>query len=948
MLLLLFLIGGGYAPAQDDSGKEDLDLRPVTRAFAIRNARIVQAPGRIIERGTVLMRDGLIVAVGENIQIPFDARIIEGDSLIVYAGFIDGLSHAAVPKPKEEKDLPKIPKPAEPPNDRAGIQPERDVRTLIVANDPSIDSLRMAGFTVAHVVPHGQMLPGSGAIVSLGGKTPGEMVIRGDASLYASFKAADNIYPATTMAIMAKWRQLYREAERRKAAGSIYSENPGGLERPKFDPVLNAFNQVIDGKKPVFFQADGALEVERAVALKNDLGFPLVIAGLKDANNVAGLLKSKSSLPLFLSLDLPKEKKGSGDAAKDTTRKGVDSLKVAETDTTKGTTPKPPASFFLNDRRILSHKDVMDEQLWLTERQRQSRTMFYATAGNLRKQGVRFGFSSVGAKLGEIRENLRLIVEHGLSKDDALGALTVDAARALGLEKVLGSVEKGKIANLVITHGDYFDERSQVRYVFVDGAMFEYPAAKLAEKKDSAKSDSARLAGARTGGDTLEHNPALARRRDAAARGNLLIKNGTILTITNGTLEKSDLLVRNGKIEKIGQGLSAPSGFDTIDATGMFVMPGIIDAHSHIAISDVNEWTSPITAEVWVGDVLDPYDIAIYRALAGGVTTSHVMHGSANVIGGQCETIKHRYGTSDPEGLRMENAPRTIKFALGENPTRVHGRGFGVHPSTRMGVEDVFRQAFTDAKRYMEEKERYERDRKKDDRATPPEYSLRLETLASIMKGDILVHCHSYRADEILMLMKVFRDFDIKRLTFQHVNEGFKVAPELAQFGAMASVFSDWWAYKFEVYYSTAYNAAILTRNGVVTSINSDSPELNRHLYHEAAKTLKYGGLTQEEALKLITINPAQQLGIESRVGSIEVGKEADLAIFNAHPLSVYAICQKTVVDGVVRFDAVKDPDDMRMFVDPKRAVDAATIYKGHDDNCMHGTEDLLQFISGH
>ncbi|MEP7218219.1 MAG: amidohydrolase [Bacteroidota bacterium] len=431
-------------------------------------------------------------------------------------------------------------------------------------------------------------------------------------------------------------------------------------------------------------------------------------------------------------------------------------------------------------------------------------------------------------------------------------------------------------------------------------------------------------------------------RRDAGKRGTLLIRNGTVLTVTKGTFERTDVLVRNGKIERIGEGLSAPAGTDTIDATGMFVMPGIIDAHSHIAIDDVNEYTNPVTPEVWVGDVVDPYDIAIYHALAGGVTTSHVMHGSANVIGGECETIKHRYGTVDPEGLVMEGAPRTIKFALGENPTRVHGRGFGVHPSTRMGVEDVFRQSFTQAKRYMEAQGRYEKEGKKDPHATPPRYDLRMETLAAILRGEIIVHCHSYRADEIVMLMNVFRDFGIKRLVFQHVNEGFKVAPELAQFGAMASVFADWWAYKLEVYYSTAYNASILTRNGVTTSINSDSPELDRHLYHEAAKTRKYGGLTEDEALALITINPAKELGIDDRVGSLEVGKEADIAIFSAHPLSIYAIPQKTIVDGVVRFDRANDPDDMRLNIDTKTSVETATIYHTEADRCMHGTEKLF------
>jgi imidazolonepropionase-like amidohydrolase len=375
-----------------------------------------------------------------------------------------------------------------------------------------------------------------------------------------------------------------------------------------------------------------------------------------------------------------------------------------------------------------------------------------------------------------------------------------------------------------------------------------------------------------------------------------------------------------------------------IEAKGKFVMPGIIDAHSHIAVSGpVNEWTNPVTAEVAIRDVLDPLDLSIYRALAGGVTISHVMHGSANVIGGQCQTIKHRYGTIDPEGIVMQGAPRTIKFALGENPTRVHGRGFGVQPSSRMGVESVLRNALTEAQRYMGAQKKYDRDRRSDPRAVAPAYSLRMETLAAILRGEILVNCHSYRADEILMVMRVFKEFGISKIVFQHANEGFKVAPELAAFGAGASVFSDWWAYKFEVYYSTAYNAAILTRNGVLTSINSDSPELVRHLYHEAAKTQRYGGLKPEEALALITINPARQLGIDSRVGSLEVGKDADIAIFSAHPLSIYAICEQTIVDGIVRFDRANDPDDMQLTIDPAVSVETATIDAGHEDRCMEG-----------
>ena len=432
-------------------------------------------------------------------------------------------------------------------------------------------------------------------------------------------------------------------------------------------------------------------------------------------------------------------------------------------------------------------------------------------------------------------------------------------------------------------------------------------------------------------------------------RGSVLIKGGTILTITKGTLESADLLIKDGRITQIGKNIPAPQGVKVIDATGMYVMPGIIDAHSHAGLDAINEATSPVTAEVSTGDAINPFQIGLYRALGGGVTTIHAMHGSANAIGGQCETIKLRYGVKDPEGLRMEAAPRTIKFALGENPTRVHGAANNILPRTRMGVEFVIREAFSKAKEYMDAWDRYNKSKtQKGFRGAPPAYDLRLETLADILRGDIIVHCHSYRADEIFMLLKVCEDFGIKKLVFQHVNEGFKVAPELAKFGAMASVFADWWAYKFEVYYSTAYNAAILTKNGVTTSINSDDGELMRHLYHEAAKTQKYGALTDDEALSLITLNAAKQLGIDSRVGSLEIGKEADVAIFKGHPLSTYTVPMITIVDGVVRFDRDKDADDMRIYIDPTLALDVSTAADTDENDvetCLQGAEEAFNYM---
>lgn len=429
----------------------------------------------------------------------------------------------------------------------------------------------------------------------------------------------------------------------------------------------------------------------------------------------------------------------------------------------------------------------------------------------------------------------------------------------------------------------------------------------------------------------------------SAQTGDLLIKNATVITITDGTLENTDVLVRNGKISRIGSNLNTPNGVDELDATGKFLMPGIIDAHSHIAGSSINEGTSQVTAEVSMEDVVDPLDVAIYRALAGGVTSIHLMHGSANVIGGRNETLKLRYGTTNPDDLRFDGAPRTIKFALGENPTR-GGRARGIQPQSRMGVEAMLRNSFSEALIYKKEWEEFRAT--KGDRKTPPEYSLRMETLVDILNGDILVHCHSYRADEIYMLMKVFSDFGIEKLTFQHANEAYKVAPELAEFGASASIFSDWWAYKLEVYNSTAYNAAILTQNGVNTSINSDSGELIRHLFHEAAKSQKYGQLSDNEALAMITMNPAIQLGIDNRVGSIEVGKDADLAIFDNHPLSIYAVPLMTFIDGVKYFDKETDANDQRIYINPESDIEEVKILTADDhDRCMQDA-DFVDFYS--
>jgi len=377
----------------------------------------------------------------------------------------------------------------------------------------------------------------------------------------------------------------------------------------------------------------------------------------------------------------------------------------------------------------------------------------------------------------------------------------------------------------------------------------------------------------------------------------------------------------------VGRDVSIPTGAEVIDAGGGAVIPGIIDAHSHIAIEGgVNEGSLAVTSMVRIKDVLNPDDVNIYQALAGGVTAANLLHGSANPIGGQNAVIKLRWG-SDADGLIFAGAPEGIKFALGENPKRSNFRGFGIpqrYPQTRMGVMDVIRQAFTDAQEYQKEWVAYE----ESGGTYPPRRDLKLEALVEIMEGDRLVHSHSYRADEILQLMRTAEDFGWQVATFQHVLEGYKVADEIAEHGAGASTFSDWWGYKVEAYDAIPYAAALMADRGVLVSINSDSGEEMRHLNQEAAKAIKWGGTDPVAALAMVTLNPAKQLRIDDRVGSIEVGKDADLVLYDGDPLSVLSVVQKTFVDGDLYFDREADRERQAMIDEIKERLEG----KAEDD----------------
>jgi len=388
-----------------------------------------------------------------------------------------------------------------------------------------------------------------------------------------------------------------------------------------------------------------------------------------------------------------------------------------------------------------------------------------------------------------------------------------------------------------------------------------------------------------------------------AIHNDVVIKGGTLLTVTHGRIENGSVYIHNGKIAAIGKTVQAPGNATVIDATGKWVMPGIIDSHSHIALdNDVNEATSPITPHMMMKDAFDYNDKAIYRALAGGVTTSLLLHGSANMIGGQAVVIKHKYGLGRDE-LLFPGAPQSIKFASGENPKRVYGQRQQV-PSTRMGNFTVMRQAFLDARDYMRDWDDYNAKAKKGDKdARPPKRDLKLEALADILRGKLLVQIHCYRADEFLTEMALAKEFGYKVRAFHHALEAYKVADKIAANGVAIATWPDWWGFKYEAVDGIPWNAVISMHKGVRVALKSDSEDVTRRLNQEAGKIMHYGNVSEEDALKMITLNPAWIIGVDDRVGSLDVGKDADITIWNNYPLSSAALADQVLIDGDLYFD---------------------------------------------
>ena len=931
---------------------------------ALTNAKVVRAPGDVLENGTIIIRDGIIEAVGTAITPPQAAQVWDYSGKTIYPGLIDVFSNLGMSEKNGEHK-----------NETGGaahwnekVDAQHRATDAFSVKDSDLNNLHKQGFTAAWIVPQSGNFRGNSAVIALGGSDLSEQIIRQDVAQHISFQRSGGGYPSSLMGIIALIRQTFLDAKWYQQAHSAWDLNMA-QPAPETNDALAALADAIAGQQPVVFEVGDDLEYLRAVAIAKEFNLNIWVKASGMEYRIADAVQ-QYAFPVITPLNFPEK--------------------------LNAETPEDAIDL-----------DLQELQHWYFAPENPA----ILAAHNVSQLFTREGLD----KKQDFHKQLRKAIERGLSEDAALAALTTHAATLLGVDDQIGSIANGKRADLLITNGNLFDDDRTIIDVWVNGKRSQITAPPeldargkydlklnipqhslsvsgtlnitgkpeklsaeletVTEKKikfDNIKLDHRRLflnlsgdslglpgmlllSAARDGNnwkgsglapdgqsfewmatqteppapvekkskkDTVQVEPyqpkagwgAYNRKAMLVQPAVVVFKNATIWTsASQGIVQNADLLIRAGKIVEIGQNISAPKGALVIDATGKHITPGLIDAHSHTGIDrGVNEATQAVTAEVRIGDVVDSYDISWYRELAGGLTAANQLHGSANPMGGQNSVVKLRWGAM-PEAMKIAGAPGGIKFALGENVKQSNWGDDNTtrYPQTRMGVETIMRDRFRAARDYRDAWNRYNALNKKAQlRTVPPRRDLELDALLEIINGERLVHSHSYRQDEILMLCRIAQDFGFKIGTFQHVLEGYKVAETIKEAAIGASAFSDWWAFKFEVYDAIPYNGAIMHRVGVNVSFNSDSNELARRLNTEAAKAIKYGGVAPQEALKFVTLNPAIQLGIADKTGSLEVGKDADIAVWNGDPLSTYTRCEQTWVDGRKMFDR---EDDMQL-----------------------------------
>tara|TARA_S200000501_G_scaffold54907_1_gene44944 strand:- start:1396 stop:4347 length:2952 start_codon:yes stop_codon:yes gene_type:complete len=946
-LLILFFLN--ILTSQIEPTRGIRDNSP--RVWVLTNATVHTEPGDFIKNGNIVIRDGKIDKVGRYIKIPPDAYEIDLKGSHVYAGFIDGWVDV-----KRNKENSTEFRGHWNQNIKANYRAIDDLNFT----ENELNNLRSIGITTIHAVPTDGIIKGQSDVVVIS-KNP--KVISDPISQVIELKPIapkNRKYPNSMLGAVALVRQTFIDADWYNKAISISKKFPEENEPIRQDLSLSEIYNFKVNKLPWLFKTNDEHAAIRALNICNEFNLkPWLLGSGYEYRRLEEITKYNPFI--ILPLKFPSKPQ------------------VAETYTR-----------LQYNNSELKHWDLAPDNIAL-----------------IQEKGIFFSFSSHGLiSKSKFRLNIQRIIDRGFSKDVALAALTTYPAEAMGVNKFLGKIQKGYMANLVIVDGDYFDAKSRVLSVWINGDEYfisdknpfsfrgkwelsmgnkKYelnliiPAAvnnpleynfnqekinsnligfiKYDDKKYDFKDvkvfknnisfimaglpfgykghisfnasiNENKLSGLANNGLDLEIpftamklSPALVTERFIDKKSDLtihypegayglknlrdfpnavLLNDATLWTSgPKGVLEEWDILFIDGKIDKIAPEISVPRGSAmVINLQGKHITPGLIDCHSHSATSSINEGTQSNTAEVRIKDVLNADDINIYRQLAGGLTCANILHGSANPIGGQNAIIKLRWG-SGPNALLFNKAPQGIKFALGENVKQANWSGNNRYPQTRMGVEQIIRDAFTAAVAYSRKWETYNSNAKLQRVKVPPRKDLELEALVEILNGTRLVHCHAYRQDEIIMLTRIAEEFGFTISSFQHVLEGYKVADRIAEHGAGASTFSDWWNYKFEVIDAIPYNGALMSRNGVNVSFNSDDSELARRLNTEALKAIKYGNLSKEEALKLITINPAKQLKIDKWVGSLEEGKDADIVVWDAPPLSIYSHVEETWIDGI-------------------------------------------------
>jgi imidazolonepropionase-like amidohydrolase len=829
----------------------------------IKGVRVVSAPGRTIESTDILMRHGVIAEIGSGISAPHGAEIVDGAGLTAYPGFIHPFLKVAVEgvvpstqglTPAQLMEM----RDKDPFNVRAQFLSRIQTGELSQPDTGSLSSLAKAGYGMAQVFASGGIVGTRGDVLSLGTGEIGPKAVVAPGRGVALTLAARGFtgYPNSQMGVIAFARQTLYDAQRYSRMKSAWEADPRNKPRPERDLGFDGLQGVVAGTSHAFFDDLSEATAYQAMSLTREFGLKPVYAFRQNAGWLSGFLKSSGS-PVLLRGEFPSRPTLGADNA----RNSIGSVR----------------SYF-NELQA---------------------------AAELERSGIAFMFApaTTGDPLGAIRTYVRA----GLSREAALAALTTRPAALLRVERIAGTLEEGKLANLVLMQGDLFETSSQLMAVYVEGR--KVTAAMPARKRAEDLRADAPL-------KLMKPNYEPFPRPAETSAAHRLYRNATVWTMgPKGILANADVLIRNGKIVAVGKGLQAPAGAQVVDATGKHISPGIWDCHSHTGINgSVNEGSNMVTVECRIQDVIEHRDISIYQQLGGGTVGAQQLHGSANVIGGQSNPVKWRWGLP-PTEFRIAGAPEGVKFALGQNPIREDSGGFGQaqqpegttlltwRPRTRMGNEESIRRALNLGVQYGKEWEAFRSGKT----SVEPRRDLQLEGLWEIVSGKRYIHSHGYRADELLMLVRVAKEYGAKIRTLQHVLEGYKIADEMAEQGIGGSTFSDWWGYKLEAYDAIPHNAALMAQRGVSVSVNSDSDNHARRLNIEAAKSIRYGGVSPEKALSFVTIEPARQMGIDRWTGSLEPGKDADMVVWTADPTSIFAICLETYVDGVKRFDLEDD-----------------------------------------